>query len=178
MPVLTASDRTTLLKNVSVNLGDTASRHPDLAVLKHQTAEKRRPITPLFVPQPRAAPYVVVTPGPLEFRRTGNTRRDLYTVLVHTVHLAIAGMTGAGALLGTTEIDGIDTLNEAIIAALERPRPYDDGLHITANGYTTQTRVHLAIARTVSAPALVEGLKEQERLVKTEIAIDYLLTKA
>lgn len=172
MAVLTKSDRTFVLQNIGVNLAD-AVRHPDVANLKHQTATGKEQIAPVFLELTRPPPYAVIVPDLTTFLQPQNSRRDAFRVVIHMVHRVLHSPKHFRLLMGTTAIDGIDTLQQAVLDALQRVKPFNDGIHVAANGYTTQVRVLKATARDITAPAFVVREVQQGVMLKNELTMEY-----
>lgn len=175
MAALTKSDRTRLLLNVSNNLADTTN-HADVDALKHVVTQGKEQIAATFVPLPRKPPYAVITMGRVALERPANYRRDRPTVIVHLVHQVLTDSKHFATLIGTAAIDGIDTLQQAVLTALERSRPYNDGTHITGAafaGYVTQANVINCLGIELGEPDLVVIDRFPGIYLKSELTLEY-----
>jgi hypothetical protein len=127
---------TTLLENIKNNLEDTTN-YSSIA-------------TPLgvvfpsgeFVLHPKASPYAVIVPGTPEPLDPGATVALWWQpVDVFLVMRRLKTKKGERSLLGTSSVNGLETLAKDTRQALSRESPYNNRVPSGYAGYTTQTGV-------------------------------------
>ena len=178
----TDSTLTTLLENIEVNLRDgtrhgSSSTDGDLARLKNNNSYGARYIVPAFVPLlGHPLPYAVIAPGAAGKSGAGD-RVDQQQVLLHVVHGEYHDPQDYYSTLGDGSMDGILTLAEEIENALTRSRPYNDGIHVAANGYSTQTNVCACVTIGWTAPERVEDIAEGPIFLVQTLTLEYRIEK-
>lgn len=128
------SDLSKLLKNMAVNVVDN-TRHSSLS------SSRKVYIVPKLIALPAPTPHFVLAAIGSPIHQESEFRRQLRRIAVGIVYDRHWSPEGQGLMVGGAASPP-DREAELLIDALARPRPYDDGIHITGvSTYATQTNV-------------------------------------
>jgi hypothetical protein len=125
---------TTLLENIETNLGDTTNYSAIATPLGVVWASGE------FVLHPKASPYAVIVPGAPEPVESGPTVAMFWQpVDLFIVMRRLKTKKGERSLLGTSTVNGLETLAKDARQSLCRVSPYNH--NVPSGSYTTQTGV-------------------------------------